>query len=223
MHEHLYSFKIILYKALWLLIYLIVFTYLFFINSSIDSEGTHLTFIAPTFIWQNGHLQTTWLSGFVFTRAPLARETGPLWLSPGSWLPLFSPEGAVISDTGMSKGCHFSFNREMLTEHVLCVRRRQTPGSIALRWFGISVFHHSLYFSVSFEISQLLISMFCSQNFTISNIISHYLSQGGLRTHHCNIQASQCMRVLNRANGPDGDVVGIFVFQVWGKWLALST
>lgn len=31
--------KIILYKALWLLIYLIVFTYLFFINSGINFKG----------------------------------------------------------------------------------------------------------------------------------------------------------------------------------------
>lgn len=36
--------KTLPYKALWLFIYLTVFTYLFFINSSINSKGT------PTFI-----------------------------------------------------------------------------------------------------------------------------------------------------------------------------
>lgn len=114
--------KIILYKALWLLIYLIVLTYLFFINSSINSKGIRC--FGPNFCLaerQHGHHQAIWLSGFVFTRAP---TPGRLWAPvafSGISAPALLPRGAGISGT-LVRDVSFFFYPRNANCTPLCVR-----------------------------------------------------------------------------------------------------
>lgn len=115
-HEHLHKVNDASLQALSLLIDLILLTYLFFINSSITSKGTHLVFKATTFIWQKGSMETSRQFGW-YQSTPGQGGWAPVPF-PRSWL-CSSPRRGLLS-VQVSKMCHFSFIQEMLPEHLLC-------------------------------------------------------------------------------------------------------
>lgn len=98
--------KTLPYKALWLFIYLILFTYLFS-KTAVRTQGTRLA-CEPHLSLGRKAAQTPpddSAAALCYQGSPGQGHCGPLWLS---WV-LAPPRRGLLPVTGMSKVCHFSF------------------------------------------------------------------------------------------------------------------